>query len=100
MLESINSKNPTAPPQPQRICTDQNDARSSPAVILFDEVLRQRREEEGPDAAAADRDAGGERPASVEVVRNDDDSCDVTQRQAEACGGKGVAGVKWSHHLP
>ena len=64
--------------------TDQNDASSSPAVVLLDEILRQRREEERSDAAAADRDPGGEGPASVEVVRNDDDSRDVTKRQAEA----------------
>ncbi len=64
--------------------TNQNDASSSPPVVLFDEVLRQRGEEEGADATAADGDAGGEGPASVEVVGDDDDGGDVAERQAEA----------------
>jgi len=64
---------------PLKVAAYQNDASASPAVILLHEVLRQRREQESSDPASANGNPGREGPTSVEVVRNDDDSGDVTE---------------------
>ena len=59
--------------------------------------LREGCEDEGADAGAADRDAGGERAPPLEVVSHGDDGRQVDQAEAEAAdhavGLKGVQSV-------
>ena len=62
----------------------QDDASATPAVVLLDEVLRQGRKEECSDAGSANGDSGGEGSPAIEVIRNNDDGSDVTERQAES----------------
>ena len=51
---------------------------------LVEEERGEGREEEGADAGAADRDAGGERAPPLEVVSHGDDGRQVDQAEAEA----------------